>query len=109
MKELNIEKVTKRYNSMMFALCLEHVTIGTNYSEDTEGWNLRDMVSEAQYWLDIYNDDGTASGDMRYSDDPEDRKAWRSESGKLKRFINAYKAYIGDMVCVAGHCSEYDN
>lgn len=109
MKTMNMEKIIERYNNMMFALCLEHVTIGTEYSEDTEGWNLRDMVAEADYWLGIYNEAGTASGDMRYSDDPDERKAWRSESGKLRRFIDAYKTDIGEIECVSKHCSIYDN
>ena len=42
-------------------------------------------------------------------DDIEERKMWRSETGKLKRFIERYSPYIDGLQCVAGHCSKYDN
>lgn len=109
MKQLNIAAATKRYNDLMFSLCYEHNTIGTKLSEDTEGWNLRDMVAEVDYVLSGYYESGHMNAEMRYSDDEEERKAWRSETGKLKRFINAYEPFIGDLVCVSGHCSKYDN
>ena len=109
MKNLNIESATKRYNNIMFDLCYEHNTIGTRYSENTENWNLRDMVAECDYVLSCYYEDGHCNGDMRYSDDENERKMWKSETGKLKRFIEAYKPFIKDMKCVCGHCSNYDN
>ena len=31
--------------------------------------------------------------DNDHSDDPEERKAWRSEKGKLERFINTYSKF----------------
>lgn len=107
MKNLDMDKITKRYNRLMYDLALDHLTIGTLSSEDTENWNLRDMVSEAQYQLDIHYEEDTLSGEMRYGDDYE-RKEWRSEVGKLARFIKAYAPYIKDMKCVSGHCSKYD-
>ena len=108
MKNLNIENATKRYNRIMNSICREHLTIGQRLSEDTEGWNLRDMVSECQYQLDTYYEYGHCNEDMRHGDEDE-RKAWRSETGRLSRFIKAYEPFIGDMICESGHCSKYDN
>lgn len=92
-KNLNMESAIKRYNDIMFSLALEHMTIGTDYSEDTEGFGIREMVEECEYWLSTYYESGHARADMRYSDDPEERKAWRSEKGKLERFINTYSKF----------------
>lgn len=108
MKTLDLTKAIKRYNSIMYAMCMEHLTIGTRFSENTEGWNIRDMVSEAQYQLDIHNDPDTMTGMMRYSVLEGERKEWRSEVGKLTRFINAYKPFIEGVECVEGHCSDFD-
>lgn len=109
MKTLDMAKVTARYNRIMLTCCLEHVTIGTSFSEDTEGWNLRDMVAEADYWLDMYQDPNTASGEMRYDEDPDVRKIWRRDVGLLTRFIKAYEETIADMECTSRHTSKFDN
>lgn len=109
MKEFNFDKAVKRYNDIMMSLCYEHVTIGTRYSEDTKGWNIRDMVAECDYVLSGYFESGHCNADMRYSDDPEERKIWRSETGRLQRFIAAFKPFIDGVICEAGHCSQYDN
>lgn len=93
----------------MESLCYEHLTIGTTLSEGTENWNIRDMVAECDYVLSCYYEDGHCNGDMRYSDNESERKTWRSETGRLKRFIEAYKPFIEGVVCASGHCSKYDN
>ncbi len=108
MENLNMEKVTKRYNGIMFDLCLEHNTIGTGFSEGTEGWNLRDMVAECDYQLGLYYEGGTMSYEELHSDDEFEKKNARSAVGKLKRFIEAYEPFIEDIQCVEGHCSQYD-
>lgn len=111
MKHLNMERAIERYNGIMFDLCADHLTIGVPaYSEGTDGWNLRDMVAECDYLLSTYYDPNHNNGILRYDDDEECRKAWRSETGKLERFIKAYEPFVTDMVCTEGHCSDrYDN
>lgn len=109
MKHLNMKSAIRRYNNIMEVLGYEHNTIGTRLSESTDDWNLRDMVAEADYTLSTYYEDGHCNGDMRYSDEPDERKMWRSETGRLQRFIKAYEPFIKDMKCVEGHCSKYDN
>lgn len=104
-----MESATQRYNDLMYALCYEHNTIGTAFSEGTENWNLRDMVAECDYVLSCYYEGGHMNAELRYSDEPAERKMWASETGKLKRFIEAYKPFIKDMECASGHCSKYDN
>lgn len=104
-----MKSVIKRYNNLMSELCYEHLTIGTVLSEETENWNIRDMVAECDYILSTYYEDGHANGDLRYGSEDE-KKAWKSETGKLKRFIKAYEPFIDGVICVAGHCSyNYDN
>ena len=59
-------------------------------------WTLRDFVSEAQYEMD-----------MRENDiyDSEDRK----EYNMYKRFVNTYSKYLTDDVkCYTKHISKYD-
>ncbi len=109
MKKLNMESAIKRYNKLMSSLCREYLTIGTNLSENTDGWNIRDMIAECDYTLSGYYEAGHINAEMRYSDDPEERKMWKSETAKLIRFIEAYKPFIEGVQCVSGHCSKYDN
>ena len=109
MAELNMKKAIRRYNSIVGDIGYEHLQIGTRFSEDTENWNLRDMVAECDYVLSCYYESGHCNGDMRYSNDPEERKMWKSETGRLKRFIEAFEPFIGDMVCTGVHCSRFDN
>ena len=109
MKKLNMESALKRYNNLMYDLCREHNTIGQLLSENTSEWNLRDMVAECDYELSTYYEVGHVNEEMRHSDDQDERKLWRSEVGKLTRFIKRYEPFIGDMVCAQGHCSKYDN
>lgn len=106
--KMNIEAATKRYNDIMYDICREHLTIGTELSEDTDGWTIRDMVAECDYQLSTYYECGHCNEEMR-RDGEEGRKMWYSETGKLKRFINAYKPFIEGVKCVTGHCSRYDN
>lgn len=109
MKRLNMESALKRYNDLMYSLAREHNTIGEPLSEDTSEWNLRDMVAECDYELSTYYEVGHLNEELRHSDDEDERKMWRSEVGKLVRFIKRYEPFIEDMVCAVGHCSKYDN
>ncbi len=132
MKEFNFEQAKAEYNSIMFDYCWEHCTIGTRFSEDTDGWNLRDMVSEAQYHLDTCYEEGHAENEGRY---PEYRKIdsscilseekyrrvirhneqekelheyWLRKTRRLRTFVRKYKKHIEQLECVSGHCSDFD-
>jgi hypothetical protein len=109
MKTLNLASAIKRYNGIMGELGYEHNQIGTRFSGNTENWNLRDMVAECDYTLSCYYEEGHSNGEMRYSEDEEERKMWKSETGKLERFVKAYKPFINNMTCFENHCSKYDN
>ena len=98
----------RKYNEIMSILCLEHNTIGEELSEGTENWNLRDMVAECDYTLSTYYEGGHCNCDMK-EDGPEGRKAWISETGRLKRFIAHWEPYIANLKCAEGHCSRFDN
>lgn len=89
-----IESVIKRYNKLMSDLCVDHLTIGTRLSQDTDGWGIKEMVKEAKNQLaDFYN-----PGHDSYikADDLTDdvRKRMQSDIGKLKRFIASYEQYV---------------
>lgn len=90
----NETKAKNRYNKIMFELGNEHRTIGTEYSENTNDWGIAEMIKECEYQLEMHLSDGTSYSDMRYDDDPENRKQWKREVGKLSRFIKAYQDYI---------------
>lgn len=102
---LNMENVVKRYNKLMNDVCYEHHTIGERLSENTESWNLRDMVAECDYILSTYYEEGHTNWWLKQ----EDRAAWASETEKLKRFIKRYEPFIDGLTCYCNHCSKYDN
>ena len=77
------QTLQQKYNKLMNSLSLEHLTIGTVYSQGTEGWGKEEMIKEVKYQLSLYYQWGTSAGDMR-EDDPV---AWRKEVGRLKRFL----------------------
>lgn len=109
MKKVNMISAIKRYNDIMERIGYEHNTIGTKLSENTENWNLRDMVAECDYALSTYYEDGHANADLKKFGDPEEIKMWKSETGRLIRFIKAYEPFITDLKCSEGHCSSFDN
>lgn len=102
----------KQYNNLMNDLCREHLTIGTRFSENTENWNLRDMVSEVQYTLDLYDEPDTIYWDDAHDEtQPADKpwyKQWLREKARMRRFISKYKAEALKMECTHSHCSKYD-
>ena len=102
-KMLNMESAVKRYNKLMNSIGREHLTIGEKLSEDTDGWNLRDMVSEAQFQRDYFY----SQENRPY--DSDELKEWISEKKKLERFINTYKEYITDLKTTQNHSSDWDN
>lgn len=114
------EEAKKRYNRMMNDFGMEFLTIGTSYSEHTENWNIRDMVSECQYQLDVCFEDGNSNAEGRYTYDlieyygydEEDakniHKEWASKTMRLRNFIKKYKDIAMQESCVEGHCSQYD-
>ena len=104
MKELT-KKATKRYNDIMTCLGYEHNTINTRFSENTDNWNLRDMIAECDYILSTYYENGHGNNDLKY----ECYKQWLSDVNRLKRFINRFEVYINDIKCTIRHCSKYDN
>lgn len=120
MKDMIFEDAKKKYNKLMNELGLEHLTIGTNFSEDTENWNIRDMVSECQYQLDVCYEEGNANSEGRYIDEYMDmycvsyddavdaQKAWKSKTMKLRNFIRKYEKVAVTMSCTSGHCSKFD-
>lgn len=87
MTETEWNAIVKSWNNLTCDIGLEHRQIGTLLSEDTDNWNLCDIIDEADRILDTYFECGHANEMMRHGD-AYDRKAWRSEVGKLKRFIH---------------------
>lgn len=95
------EKVVKRWNSVMYSIGCEHITIGTDLSEleyhkeyyaIPNGISVEWMLDEAKYWLSCYYESGNVRCDDRFID-ADNYKIWVSETGKLKRLI----AFLGKM------------
>lgn len=117
---MNIKKATQEYNKLMNDLGLEFLTIGTNFSENTDGWTLRDMVSECQYQLDVCYENENANSEGRYIEEYMDmygasleeaedvHKGWLSKTRRLRNFIKKYKTEAMELKCAAGHCSKFD-
>lgn len=132
MKTVNVEKATFEFNSIMLDYGWEHCTIGTSFSENTEGWNLRDMVSEIQYHYDTCYESGNANEEGRYPDywgidgscilskeeycralrhnnyEKKMHEDWLRKTMRLRNFVRKYKNDIGELKCVTGHCSCWD-
>jgi len=111
MEQKIFEKAVRRYNKLMFGMCLEFLTIGTSLTEDREDkakWNIRDLVSECQYQLDTYYEDGHNNHEL-LNEGEDGRRVWRSEIAKYRRFITAWLPFIKGVKCHSRHCSKYDN
>ena len=81
-------KIRERFKKIMCYIGSDHI------ADEADDMTVEDMVKEAKYQLETYYESGHSRGDMRYDEDPSVRKIWRSESEKLKRFINAYEEAI---------------
>lgn len=108
------EKAVKQYNDLMYDLCREYNTVGTPDTEgkDREHWTLRDLISEVQYTLDIYNDEGCMywlDAHDTYSPDHEElHKQWVKDRNRMKRFIAKYLEEAMQTKCYSAHCSIFD-
>lgn len=102
----------KTYNELMELLGRDYNTIGTEYSESTAGWNIRDMVSEVQFLLDMWNNPNTLVwADAHDTLQPQDKpwyKAWRNEKSRMERFIKRYRGEAMKTECTERHFSMYD-
>lgn len=105
----------KRYNNLMYSLGYEYHTIGTSDTDDPariNQWNLRDMVSEVQYWLDFFMSDDCVYREEAYDTSLPDHKEkysmYRNDIAKMKRFITRFEKEALTMECFEGHCSKYD-
>jgi len=71
--------------------------------KEPEDYTDEEIVSEAEYRLSTYFEDGHINSDeMRMGDDPESNKIARKDIRMLKAFIKKYKT-------VDGHWSKYTN
>lgn len=84
----------KRYNDIVISIGHEHSSIGTRFSENTDNWNIRDMVAEVDYLLDLYYDIGTID-DLAFME-------------QCRKFIKSYKKYVIGITPATYHSSNYD-
>lgn len=97
-------KAKREYNNIMLIIHCEHNTIGTTFSEDTDKWNIRDMVAECDYILSCYKEDGHIGNDNGFMAGVETSKI----AEMMELFITHYKPFINNVKCFCGHCSQYD-
>lgn len=110
-----MEKIIKRFNNLMYSLGREYVTIGTSDTSaniNNKNWNLRDLVSEVQYWLDFWQNDDciyrVEAYATSYPDHKERYNQYINDIARMKRFIARYKEEALTMECTQEHCSKYD-
>lgn len=105
-------KAIAQYNEIMSSICRAYNTINTSFSDGTKNWNLRDMVSEMQYTLDIYDDESCIYWEEAHDDSQPAHKPWLKEwinnKARMKRFIKKYKDEALKMECVQHHSSCFD-
>ena len=89
MKTYDFGKIMRRYNKIMEYCCLEHLTIGTELSEDTDTMTVKEMAETCRYWWSTYHEDGHLNHELK----SENPKLWRSQMGALWRFWYSYKDY----------------
>lgn len=92
------EKIAKRWDTVMYDLCLEHLVLCDPYfSEITSrpddygvknGITIEWMIEEAKEQLSCYYSEGNSRCEDRFLSEDE-YKIWKSETGKLKRLIAA--------------------
>ena len=98
----------ERYNDIMFECSYEHSTIGTEFSESTDGWNLKDMIDEAEYLLGCYYE----PGNIRYDEMLTDKaafKAWKKETKMLRKWIEDFRPYSIGVEPTAKHLNWFGN
>ena len=89
-------KIAKRFCDVMNIIGCEYLDIeGSELNDNKRYYNVEHgvtigwMIDEAEYWLSCYYE----PGHVRCDDKRDDPKTWRSETGYLKRLINALKKY----------------
>ena len=125
--ERRMQTAIKKYNDLMYQLALDHLVI----HEENKEWNLRDMVSECQYQLDLFSEYGTDEYEAlhimedyegytkeeiegttylarRYKEDVRTFQGAKKDMKDLQKFINTYKKDILDMDVHQRHCSMWD-
>lgn len=110
-----MDKIVKRYNDLMYSIGREHHTINTSDTEEParlNNWNLRDMVSEVQFWLDFWQSDDCIYREYAYDTSLPDHKGlynqYRNDIARMQRFIARFETEALTMECYEGHCSKYD-
>lgn len=90
MKYFNLEKAKDRCFGVIASTGYEE-----EFADEIESaQNAKDLVQICEEMLKTYLDDDYSNSMDRTDRDPEVRKRWRSDVGKLKRFINTYNRFI---------------
>jgi hypothetical protein len=114
-----MKNAIKTYNGIMFHLCLEFLTIGTNFSENNADWNLRDMVAEMDYQLHHMLDETCSPYQDAHQEDQPTIKVgnriigeyfydWQKSVARMRRFIAKYEDQVANLECSSKHCSRFD-
>lgn len=110
-KAIKFSDAKKEYNFLFTELGLDYLTIGTDNScyKNTKYWNLRDLVSEAEYQYScFFNSLKLREFDLLLSSDREEMNRLIFSCRKLKEFIDKYKLSILSMSSFDKHSSRFD-
>ena len=104
--KINNQKIIDRWNSVMYSIGCEHISIDDRLSEleyHKTYYNIEDgisvswMLKQAKYWLSCYYESGNVRCDDRFLDE-DNYKIWLSETGKLKRLITRLEKTEDSMI-----------
>ena len=96
MDEKDFDFAKRKFISIMNKHCKEYVMDEPDFQE----WNIRDYVSECQYWIDFEKNQIKTEG-AEYGDD--DMILW------CENFVREYLKHSKGIKAVTKHCSKYDN
>ena len=100
----DFNRLVRTYNKLMLDLGYQDKTIGLEFSGDTANWNVRDIVSEAEYIRSTFYDKNHNNAKMR----DENFILFDRLTGRLRYIIRKYKPYIEDVKATTKHNSKYD-
>lgn len=100
----DFEKALPKFDELICDYYSGDDTVEDN-EEKRKNWNLRDLISEMDYCLSRYYEEGNSNFEARSNDYDE----WLSATRKMKRFIKKWLPKCNGMKPYEKHCSGYDS
>ncbi len=109
--EIKFSDAKQEYNQIFSELGLDYLTIGNDGScyKNTKYWNLRDLVSEAEYQYSRFLDSLVSTDfDLLITSDREKMNHIACACRQLRNFVDKYKHSIQYMCSFDRHSTRFD-